>query len=87
MRLRFQCDASGSEDGVSIRRFTAGDVFDVGRELAEVCLREGWAVEANMPVPPADPLPEPPTPVAPKRRAVAAPKRRKTPAKPRGSKR
>ena len=78
MLLRFLENCSGSVDGINLLHFRPGDVADVPGELAGVFVGEQWAVPADEPVAPVDPLPDPPAPVEPSKRAVAAPRRRKT---------
>jgi chemosensory pili system protein ChpA (sensor histidine kinase/response regulator) len=43
MRLRIRRKLTGSIDGVPLDRFRAGGVYEVGTQLANVFLAEGWA--------------------------------------------
>ena len=44
MKLKVIKEFRGSHDGVNSRVYYAGETYDIGQELAEVALREGWAV-------------------------------------------
>lgn len=47
MLLKVEKAFEGSEDGVTVRKFQAGETFEIKGDLAEVALKEGWAKKAK----------------------------------------
>jgi two-component system, OmpR family, alkaline phosphatase synthesis response regulator PhoP len=62
VRLRICRQPAGTIDGIRLDQFRPGLVYDIGSQLANVFLAEGWA----------HPLPEPAEPVRPPPQRIAA---------------
>lgn len=67
MKLRFLQDARGSEDGLTLRQFRAGDTEEVGDWLARVFVEEMGVAEAAERETPEAAAPAMETPEKPRR--------------------
>ena len=51
MRILVTKNTRAAPDGVTVRRYRAGETAEMPEDLARVFLREGWGREADAPVP------------------------------------
>ncbi len=63
MKIRMLSTRRGADDGITVRTYEAGAEYELpetprGQDLAEVFLREGWAVDADAAVEPEAAEPE-----------------------------
>ena len=47
MKVIFKTDKNVSTDGVTILQFKEGDVVDLPKESAKICISNGWAQEVT----------------------------------------